>query len=61
VTISYSYWVPNPKIIETTLAINGGVYKAINSANLEIPYPELVITINISDFKRTITIIIFKG
>lgn len=49
VTISYRYWVPTTKIIETKLAINGGVYKAINSANIEIPFPQRVVTINKKD------------
>jgi small conductance mechanosensitive channel len=46
VTISYRYWVPTTKIIETKLAINGAIYKAINNANIEIPFPQRVITIN---------------
>ncbi|MEJ2912420.1 mechanosensitive ion channel family protein [Pseudoalteromonas sp. C12FD-1] len=46
VTISYRYWVPTTKIIETKLAINGSVYKVINNAKIEIPFPQRVITIN---------------
>lgn len=46
VTISYRYWVPTTKIIETKLAINGGVYSAIQDADIEIPFPQRVITIN---------------
>ena len=46
VTISYRYWVPTTKIIETKLAINGGVYKAINDANIEIPFPQRIVTLN---------------
>ncbi|MDQ9093036.1 mechanosensitive ion channel family protein [Pseudoalteromonas haloplanktis] len=46
VTISYRYWVPTTKIIETKLAINGGVYNAIQGADIEIPFPQRVITIN---------------
>lgn len=46
VTISYRYWVPTTKIIETKLAINSRVYKAINNANIEIPFPQRVVTIN---------------
>jgi small conductance mechanosensitive channel len=49
VTLSYRYWVPTTKIIETKLAINGGVYKAINDANIEIPFPQRVVTINKND------------
>jgi small conductance mechanosensitive channel len=51
VTISYRYWVPTTKIIETKLAINGGVYKAINDANIEIPFPQRIVTLNNSDLK----------
>ncbi|KPH94349.1 mechanosensitive ion channel protein MscS [Pseudoalteromonas porphyrae] len=46
VTISYRYWVPTTKIIETKLAVNGGVYKVIQNADIEIPFPQRVITIN---------------
>lgn len=49
VTISYRYWVPTTKIIQTKLDINGQVYKAINSANIEIPFPQRVVTINNKD------------
>jgi len=49
VTISYRYWVPTTKIIETKLAINSRVYKAINNANIEIPFPQRVVTINKND------------
>jgi len=49
VTISYRYRVPTTKIIETKLAINSRVYKAINNANIEIPFPQRVVTINQSD------------
>jgi small conductance mechanosensitive channel len=49
VTISYRYWAPTTKMIETKLAINSGVYKAINNANIEIPFPQRVVTINKSD------------
>ncbi|NMM42099.1 mechanosensitive ion channel family protein [Pseudoalteromonas arctica] len=46
VTISYRYWVPTTKIIETKLAVNGGVYNAIQSADIEIPFPQRIVTIN---------------
>ncbi|MBQ4831944.1 mechanosensitive ion channel family protein [Pseudoalteromonas sp. MMG010] len=46
VTISYRYWVPTTKIIETKLAINSLVYKALNQADIAIPFPQRVITIN---------------
>ncbi|MCQ8877977.1 mechanosensitive ion channel family protein [Pseudoalteromonas shioyasakiensis] len=46
VTISYRYWVPTTKIIETKLAVNGGVYNAIQGADIEIPFPQRVVTLN---------------
>ena len=46
VTISYRYWVPTTKIIETKLAINASVYKAMNNANIEIPFPQRIVTLN---------------
>lgn len=46
VTISYRYWVPTTKIIETKLAVNGGVYSAIQGADIEIPFPQRVVTFN---------------
>ena len=46
VTISYRYWVPTTKIIETKLAINGGVYASIQGADIEIPFPQRVVTFN---------------
>lgn len=45
VTISYRYWVPTAKIIETKLAINNGVYKAMNNGNIEIPFPQRVVRV----------------
>lgn len=49
VTISYRYWVPTTKIIETKLAVNGLVYKAMNQQNIEIPFPQRVVTIQQND------------
>ncbi|MGO2011683.1 MAG: mechanosensitive ion channel family protein [Pseudoalteromonas sp.] len=46
VTISYRYWAPTTKIIETTLAINGGVYASIQAAEIQIPFPQRVVTLN---------------
>lgn len=46
VTISYRYWVPTTKIIETKLAVNGGVYKAIQGADIDIPFPQRVVTLH---------------
>ncbi|CAH9050638.1 Small-conductance mechanosensitive channel [Pseudoalteromonas holothuriae] len=46
VIISYRYWVPTTQIIETKLAINKQVYNAIKAANIDIPFPQRVVTIN---------------
>nr|WP_105167884.1 mechanosensitive ion channel family protein [Pseudoalteromonas sp. T1lg23B] len=45
VIISYRYWVPTTQIIETKLAINKQVYSAIKAAQIEIPFPQRVITL----------------
>lgn len=45
VTISYRYWVPTTKIIETKLAVNGGVYASIQGADIDIPFPQRVVTL----------------
>lgn len=52
VTISYRYWVPTTKLIETKLAINGAVYKAMNNAGIEIPFPQRVVTIHKNDLEN---------
>lgn len=49
VTISYRYWVPTTKIIETKLAVNRLVYQAMNENNIEIPFPQRVVTIQQQD------------
>lgn len=49
VTISYRYWVPTTKIIETKLAVNRLVYQATNENNIEIPFPQRVVTIQQQD------------
>lgn len=46
VTLSYRYWVPTTKIIETKLAVNRNVFKAIQGANIEIPFPQRIVTLN---------------
>ncbi|HCV05057.1 mechanosensitive ion channel family protein [Pseudoalteromonas sp. APAL1] len=46
VTLSYRYWVPTTKIIETKLAVNRNVFKAIQGADIEIPFPQRVVTLN---------------
>ncbi|TMP36435.1 mechanosensitive ion channel protein MscS, partial [Pseudoalteromonas citrea] len=45
VIISYRYWVPTTQIIEHKLAINGAIYAAIQAANIEIPFPQRVVTL----------------
>lgn len=45
VTLSYRYWVPTTKIVEVKLAINSAIYKAINNADIEIPFPQRIVTI----------------
>lgn len=49
VTISYRYWVPTTKIIETKLSVNRLVYQAMNQHNIEIPFPQRVVTIQGSE------------
>ncbi|MBU76070.1 MAG: mechanosensitive ion channel protein MscS [Pseudoalteromonadaceae bacterium] len=46
VTLSYRYWVPTTKIIETKLAVNRNVFKAIQGADIEIPFPQRIVTLN---------------
>ncbi|NOU49744.1 mechanosensitive ion channel [Pseudoalteromonas sp. JBTF-M23] len=45
VIISYRYWVPTTQIIETKLAINKQVYHAIKMADIDIPFPQRVVTL----------------
>lgn len=45
VIISYRYWVPTTQIIEHKLAINGAIYAAIQAAEIEIPFPQRVVTL----------------
>jgi len=46
VTLSYRFWVPTTKIIETKLAVNRNVFKVIQEANIEIPFPQRIVTLN---------------
>ena len=46
VTLSYRFWVPTTKIIETKLAVNRNVFKAIQGADIEIPFPQRIVTLN---------------
>ncbi|CCQ10764.1 Potassium efflux system KefA protein / Small-conductance mechanosensitive channel [Pseudoalteromonas luteoviolacea B = ATCC 29581] len=45
VVISYRYWVPTDKIIESRLEINAQVYEAIQAACIEIPFPQRIVTL----------------
>ena len=40
VNIAYRYWVPTEKYFQNVHAINLAVYKAINRAGINIPYPQ---------------------
>jgi len=44
--LSYRFWVPTTKIIETKLAVNRNVFKAIQGADIEIPFPQRIVTLN---------------
>ena len=46
VTLSYRFWVPTTKIIETKLAVNRNVFKVIQGADIEIPFPQRIVTLN---------------
>ena len=46
VTLSYRFWVPTTKIIETKLAVNRNVFKAIQGEDIEIPFPQRIVTLN---------------
>ncbi|MCH2085585.1 MAG: mechanosensitive ion channel family protein [Pseudoalteromonas sp.] len=46
VTLSYRFWVPTTKIIETKLAVNRNVFKVIQEADIEIPFPQRIVTLN---------------
>ncbi len=46
VTLSYRFWVPTTKIIETKIAVNRNVFKVIQEADIEIPFPQRIVTLN---------------
>lgn len=46
VTLSYRYWVPTTKIIETKLSVNRNVFSAIQGADIDIPFPQRIVTLN---------------
>ncbi|HCC54472.1 MAG TPA: mechanosensitive ion channel protein MscS [Desulfobulbaceae bacterium] len=46
VAIGYRYWAPTRKYIETMHTVNLAVYQALGRAEISIPFPHRVITIN---------------
>ena len=49
VVISYRYWVPTTELIDTKLDINQQIYARIQTENIEIPFPQRVVTIKNED------------
>lgn len=45
VIISYRYWAPTTELIDTKLDINQQIYTQIKAADIEIPFPQRVVTI----------------
>jgi small conductance mechanosensitive channel len=45
VIISYRYWAPTTELIDTKLDINKQIYTQIKAADIEIPFPQRVVTI----------------
>ena len=45
VVISYRYWAPTTELIDTKLDINQQIYAQIKAADIEIPFPQRVVTI----------------
>lgn len=45
VIISYRYWAPTTELIDTKLDINQQIYSQIKAADVEIPFPQRVVTI----------------
>ncbi|KZN62687.1 hypothetical protein N473_18865 [Pseudoalteromonas luteoviolacea CPMOR-1] len=45
VTISYRYWTPTISLIENKLTVNHAIYQGFKEAQIEIPFPQRVITI----------------
>ncbi|TMP83778.1 mechanosensitive ion channel protein MscS [Pseudoalteromonas phenolica] len=45
VVISYRYWAPTTELIDTKLDINQQIYAKIKAADIEIPFPQRVVTI----------------
>lgn len=49
VIISYRYWAPTTELIDTKLDINQQIYAQIKAADIEIPFPQRVVTIKNKD------------
>lgn len=45
VIISYRYWAPTTELIDTKLDINQQIYAQVKAADIEIPFPQRVVTI----------------
>ena len=45
VIISYRYWAPTTELIDTKLDINQQIYAQIKAFDIEIPFPQRVVTI----------------
>ncbi|SFB82216.1 mechanosensitive ion channel family protein [Pseudoalteromonas denitrificans] len=46
ILISYRYWVPTTTLVSTKLKVNLAIFEALKNKNIEIPFPQRVITIN---------------
>ncbi len=40
INISFRYWIPTAKYFQTSYAVNLAVFKALQSANISIPFPQ---------------------
>ncbi|ALO42564.1 mechanosensitive ion channel family protein [Pseudoalteromonas phenolica] len=49
VIISYRYWAPTTELIDTKLDINQQIYAQIKAADVEIPFPQRVVTLKNED------------
>ncbi|TLX47060.1 mechanosensitive ion channel protein MscS [Pseudoalteromonas phenolica] len=45
VIISYRYWAPTTELIDTKLDVNQQIYAQIKASDIEIPFPQRVVTI----------------
>ncbi|WP_141235478.1 mechanosensitive ion channel domain-containing protein, partial [Pseudoalteromonas sp. NBT06-2] len=54
ISISYRYWVPTTDLIATKLQANLDVFDILQAENIDIPFPQRVVTINRSEFETAI-------